>query len=172
MRSFILSLFRLFLLEKMFHLKCYCLTHKVFLEVQKYILVLFPSCIRSKYPFLLGCLKDAHLLDLSRRITSTNDLEDLGLNILQFDDYQVDNAKCDGKNSINKAAHELLKKWRNNQVTREAAFSNLYRALRNHGWKHLAGLLNQWSNGAVEQGIDSRFHIKFFFDVHWQFSAA
>ena len=92
---------------------------------------------------ILDFLTDAHLWELAQRITSEQELRDLGLKVLRLPGYKVD-LVLHNKKDIELAAHEALKTWRKKHETPHEAFQNLYKGLCNLEWRWLAGELKNW----------------------------
>ena len=85
-------------------------------------------------------MEDTQLWELAERITSEQELRDLGLNVLRLPGYKVDSALYN-KKDIELAAHETLKTWMKNQETPKVVYQNLHRGLSNHGRRQLANEL-------------------------------
>ena len=58
-----------------------------------------------------GCLEDSHILDLSKRITSDEELSTLGVKGLGLPAFDIQSALYDNKR-IQPAAYEVLSTWR------------------------------------------------------------
>ena len=84
-----------------------------------------------------------HIWKLAERITSEQQLKDIGLKVLKICDFKIESALTDRTN-INLAAHLALKTWARDQNNRCEAYTNLVSALRSNGFKDLAGKLTQW----------------------------
>ena len=74
---------------------------------------------------MLGSLEDTHLWELAQRITSEQELRDLGLKILRLPGYKVKSALYN-KRDIELAAYETLETWMENQINRKKTYRNLY----------------------------------------------
>ena len=92
---------------------------------------------------ILDSLTDTHLWELAQRITSEQELRDLGLRVLHLPGYKVDSV-LQNKRDIELAAHEALKTWRKRWETPQEAYQNLYKGLCKLGWRWLAGELKNW----------------------------
>ena len=89
---------------------------------------------------ILDSLEDTHVWELAQRITSEQELLDLGLKVLQLRVNKIKSSLYN-KGDIELAAHEALRIWRNIQKTPQEAYWNLRRGLLDHGWKQLANEL-------------------------------
>ena len=95
-------------------------------------------------------LLDEHILELSRRITSGLELEDLGVKVLHLPEYKIKAAMYDNNDSIQSAAHELLSTWMQRQTNGQQAYINLYSALKKGQMEQLAGLVKRMVEGLIE----------------------
>ena len=96
-------------------------------------------------------LLDEHILELSKRIPSGNELVDLGITVLRLPECKINAALYDHNNSIQAATLELLSFWVKRQTSRKEAYSNLYSSLRKAQMGELAGLLKKWVEGVEEE---------------------
>ena len=96
-------------------------------------------------------LQDEHILELSKRIPTGNELMDFGIKVLHLPECKINAALYDHSNSIQKATHDLLSTWMKRQISRQEAYTNLYSDLRKGEMKQLAGLLKQWVEGVREE---------------------
>ena len=96
---------------------------------------------------LLDSLRDEHILELSKRIPTGEELMDLGIKVLHLPECKINAALYDHSYSIQKATHELLSTWFKRQTNRQEAYTNLCSDLRKGEMKQLAGLLKQWVEG-------------------------
>ena len=92
---------------------------------------------------ILDSLTDTHLWELAQRITSEQELRDLGLKVLHLPGDKVD-LVLHNKKDIELAAHEALKTWRKRWETPQEAYQNLYKGLWNLEWRWLAVELKNW----------------------------
>ena len=63
-------------------------------------------------------IQDEHILELSKRIPTGNELMDLGIKVLHLPECKINAALYDHNNSIQAATHELLSTWLKNQTNR------------------------------------------------------
>ena len=92
------------------------------------------------------CLTDEDILDLSKRITSKIELEDLTVKGLKLPEYMVKTAVYN-KKEIQDAAREVLRTWLKKQTNKEEAFTNMMIALRRCEMNSLAAELRLWKEG-------------------------
>ena len=97
-----------------------------------------------------GSLTDEHILDLSERITSESEFMYLGIKVLGFEEYVMENA-LGKKKEIPMATREVLSMWMKKQNSRQEAYKNLYTALGKHEMNHLAAQLKQWVEGTAAE---------------------
>ena len=107
--------------------------------------MLLQDCPIKEAVSILGLLTDVHIWDLAKRITSEEELEHLGRDVLQLPDYEFRSVMYNKKYAL--AAREILDLWRRNQYTAEDAYQNIYTKLRKHGWSQLAEELKLWTPG-------------------------
>ena len=88
-------------------------------------------------------MEDAHLWELAQRITSTQDLLDLGLKVLKLPDYKVESA-LSSKKEVELAAHRTLQIWIRKQTNRYEAYRTLVTSLKSCGMHQLAAQLMEW----------------------------
>ena len=96
--------------------------------------------------YCLGSLEDEHIWKLAERITSEQQLKDLGLKVLQIRDFKIESALTDKRN-INPAAHRVLQTWVSGQNNPCEAYTNLVSGLRSNELNALAGELTKWVEG-------------------------
>ena len=97
-----------------------------------------------------GCLEDSHILDLSKRITSEEDLLTLGIKGLALPKFKIRSALYDNKH-IQSAAYEVLSFWRQKYESSHEAFQNLIAALVKAEMNQLAAELQEWTRGSAKQ---------------------
>ena len=97
-----------------------------------------------------GSLEDVHILELSKRITNEPDLMELGVKILQLPDFKVKTALYN-KKEIQLATHEVISDWSKQQTNRFEAYTALKKALEKSKFTSLAGVLQQWVEGTMQQ---------------------
>ena len=98
-----------------------------------------------------GRLEDVHLLELSRKITSAQELEDLGIKVLKLRGYKIKAALYDHSNSIQAATHDVISSWVQKQSSRQEAYTTLLTGLKEAELHQLAGELQELVEGMVEQ---------------------
>ena len=117
-----------------------------------YLLILFVivKWFRVKFLFIFtGGLTYSHLLNLSQRIASSDDYQNLGLKILELPSHQIDSVWTKHRPDANQAAHELLKVWFKKQEDGTEAFHTLHAALTRWEMNQHAIELKQWVEGSV-----------------------
>ena len=90
-------------------------------------------------------------MELSKRIISGQDLEDLGITGLKLPEFMIKAALYDHSNSIQAAAHKVISSWVQQQSNRQDAYSALHTGLKEVKMHQLAGELQLWVEGTVEQ---------------------
>ena len=75
-------------------------------------------------------LTDIHVLKLSTKITSANELKNLTITGLNLDHSMVENHIINNPNDIQSAAYDLLNEWKKSQLSSRIAFQNLCEALK------------------------------------------
>ena len=106
-----------------------------------------------------GSLTDAHILELSKRITNESELMDLGVKVLELPDFLIKTAMYDNTGKIQPATHETLSRWLKNQNNRQEAYKNLYTGLGRSGMNQLAAELKQWVERTAAQTLEERRQI-------------
>ena len=99
-----------------------------------------------------GKLGDDHVWMLAERITSKQDLLDLGLKVLHLPGFTIDSSLYNQRD-IELAANAALDLWRKNQRTPEEAYENLHQALLDNEWRNLAEELRFWVEGKTEAKV-------------------
>ena len=89
----------------------------------------------------LGSVGNVHIWDLARRVTSEEELLNLGRDVLQLPEYVIRSALSE--NRYANTAVNVLEIWRKNQGTLEKAYRSLYNALLDNGWREIAQELRQ-----------------------------
>ena len=97
-----------------------------------------------------GSLEDSHILNLSEKITSDEELMKLGVKGLELPDFKIKSALYDNKH-IQSAAYEVLSAWRKQYESSQEAFQNLIAALVKVEMKQLVAELQEWTHGTVVQ---------------------
>ena len=87
-------------------------------------------------------------MKLSQRITSEQDLRELGTNVLKVAEHVIDTALNTYRNSsINNAAHDVLSTWRKQQPSGQEAYMDLQAGLKRAKMNQLAAQLRKWVEG-------------------------
>ena len=100
--------------------------------------------------FLSDELDDAHVLELSRRITSESELLNLGINGLRLREYIIDAALFRHPKDIQDAAHYVLREWVKRQSNRVDAYHSLLKCLKQCEMNELARDLRKLAVGPVD----------------------
>ena len=128
-----------------------------------------PESGYDKYPevfvFTSGSLTDVHLWELAQRIVSEHQLQEIGLKVLKIPLHTIRTALYNKRDNINVAALEVLETWGFDQPNPEAAYTTLYKELKNHGWGELAAEVGITGISLVNKiiglifGISCRNHV-------------
>ena len=102
--------------------------------------------------YISALLKDSHVLELSTRLTSTQDLLNLGINGLKLPRHTIQSAVHNHKDSIQDAAYDVLTKWANQQDNESAAYANITAALDKCQMNQLAAELRNWVEIKDDEG--------------------
>ena len=97
--------------------------------------------------YLLASLGDEHVLELSKRITSGEELVELGINGLGIPEFKIKAVMYDHSDSIQAATHDLLSTWLKQQTDTQEAYMNLCASLRRCQMNQLAIQLTKWVEG-------------------------
>ena len=100
---------------------------------------------------IAGSIQDEHIVDLSRRITNSQELTDLGIKALKLPQYIV-KAAMYNNGTISEAACDVLSTWLERQASRQQAFTDLHSALQRAEMEQLAAQLKQWVEGLEDNG--------------------
>ena len=95
-------------------------------------------------------LEDSHILNLSQRITSEQELRDLGTKVLKVPEHIIDTALYNHRTSINDAAHDVLCTWLKDQPAKLEAYMNLQAGLKRAHMNQLATQLRMWVQGTED----------------------
>ena len=98
-----------------------------------------------------GSLEDVHLLELSKRITNAQDLEDLGIKALKLPGFKIKTALYDHSDSIQAAAHDVISYWVKQQPNRQVAYITMIERLKEVQMHQLATEVQQWVEGTIEK---------------------
>ena len=96
-------------------------------------------------------MKDSHIWDLAQRVTSQEQLQNLGAEILNLSADELDITLIEERDEINFVGREILKTWMKTQATPEEAYKKLFTNLLNHGWRNIAEKLRQLITGIPTQ---------------------
>ena len=99
------------------------------------------------YVLILDSLTDEHVLELSKRITSEEELMDLGIKVLGLPDFLIKTAFYDNREKMQPATHEILSRWLKQQNSRREAYINLHAGLKKCEMSQLAAELKLWVEG-------------------------
>ena len=93
-------------------------------------------------------LKDSHLVELSTRITSQQELMNLGIKGLNLPRHTIQSALYNHRDSIQDAAYAVISDWVLQYETRSKAFATLVACLQKCKMRQLATELRLWVEGA------------------------
>ena len=102
-------------------------------------------------------------MNLSQRITSEQDLRELGTNALGVPEHIIDTALYNHRTCIQDAAHDVLSTWRKQYQSSQEAYLGLLTGLRRAQKGQLAALLRKWAGGMDDP--DERKLLKLFFST-------
>ena len=89
------------------------------------------------------------MLKMSQMITSTQELRELGINVLKIPENIVQTAIYDHRHSsIHDASHQVLSTWQKQYQTEQEAYESLYRGLKNCQMNHLAAELKRLASAS------------------------
>ena len=104
--------------------------------------------------FLFTCIVDAledlHVLNISQRVTSEQELRNLGTKALKVPEYIIDTALYNHRTSIQDAAHDVLSTWRKQYQSSQEAYLDLLAALKRAKMNQLATQLRMWVQGTED----------------------
>ena len=95
-------------------------------------------------------MDDVHLWELAQRITTRQELLDLGLKVLGLPQHQVNSALTNNRD-VDLAAHHILQIWYRQYTSSIEAYTDLYTSLKQCGKSQLAAQLQ----GLVSPGTAS-----------------
>ena len=90
-------------------------------------------------------------MELSKRITNAQDLEDLGITGLKLPEFMIKAALYDHSNSIQAATHKVISSWVQQQSNRQKAYIVLHTGLKDAKMHQIAGDLQLWVEGTLDQ---------------------
>ena len=105
--------------------------------------------------FFEGTLEDGHLVLLSQKITSGEQLRLLGINTLGLKSAVVETALYDHRTSIQEATYKVVSTWRNQQENSSEAFSKLITSLQRCQMNQLANELVHYETNLPETSLGS-----------------
>ena len=88
--------------------------------------------------------------DLAQRVTSEEQLQSLGREVLQLSEEELDGRSTfqnQQKEDFKFTARELLKTWMKTQATQQEAYTTLFTALFKSGWTNMAEELRKLVTG-------------------------
>ena len=88
--------------------------------MEKFILILVRTFFINT-----DSLESGHILELSKRIENRQQLMDLGIKALKPPDFRIRAALYGHKDSIQDAAHEIIRRWSQQQPTQKEAYALL-----------------------------------------------
>ena len=97
--------------------------------------------------FVSEPLQDEQVLELSKRIPDGNGLMEIGIKVLSFPKYTINQALHDHHNSIQAASHELLSQWLGRHCSIQEAYVNLLEGLKRAQMEQLATELKSLVKG-------------------------
>ena len=120
-----------------------------------YICTIYKSQVQiwdfSNYNEIYICfvvtLEDSHIWNLSQRITSGQDLRELGTRVLGFEKHIIYTALYNHRTSIQDAAYNVLSIWREHYQSSQVAYINLQAGLKRAQMNQLAAELQSWVEG-------------------------
>ena len=98
-----------------------------------------------------GSLEDVHILDLSKRITTGDELKEFGIKVLKLPGFKIKSALYDHSNSIQAAAYDVISSWVQLQSSRQEAYTTLREGLKEAKMHQLATEVQQWIEGTVDK---------------------
>ena len=75
---------------------------------------------------------------------------DLGIKVLKLPDFKVQSILFDHKDSIQAAAYDMIRFWSQLQPNKHEAYIALHTGLKEANMNQLAGELQLWVEGSVE----------------------
>ena len=105
------------------------------------------------------CLTDDHILELSKRISTKEQLMDFGIKVLKHRKDAITRALSDNQEKLQPATHELLSGWREKQSSQQKAYVTLHAGLKKCEMNQLAAELKRWVEGTtaeIERTLEER----------------
>ena len=96
---------------------------------------------RSNPPWILT---DAHVVQVSKELTTRGDLNKLAYRGLKLEPSEVESAITNAPNDIQTAAYSVLREWMKQQEHREETYTDLKEALAECNMKMLVSKLTEW----------------------------
>ena len=94
-------------------------------------------------------LEDAHVLELSTRITNKQELMNLGINGLNLPRHTIQAALYNHRNNITDAAYAVISDWALQYKTKSEAYVDIIAGLQKCKMNQLASEMRQWTEGAA-----------------------
>ena len=109
-------------------------------------------------------LEDSHILELSKRITSKQELMNLGIKGLNLPRHTIQSAVYNNKDCIQDAAHAVISDWAQKHETKSMAYENIIASLQKCKMNQLASEMRQWAESAAfTEDISQQSKFKVFF---------
>ena len=80
---------------------------------------------------------------------------DLGMKALNLPNFKVQSALFDHKDSIQAAAHDVIRSWSHQQPNKQEAYIALHTGLKETHMHQLAAELKPWFKGTVEETTET-----------------
>ena len=78
---------------------------------------------------------------------------DLGIKVLKLLDFKIQSALFDHKDSIQAAAHDVIRHWSQQHLNSVDAYTALHTGLEEAQMHQLAGELQQWVQGTMNKSV-------------------
>ena len=105
--------------------------------------------------FFQGTLEDGHVVLLSQKITSGEQLRLLGINALGLKSAVVETALYDHRTSIREATYQVVSTWLKQQENASEAYTNLITSLQRCQMNQLANELVHYETTLPETSLGS-----------------
>ena len=99
---------------------------------------------------IVDTLEDLHVLNISQRVTSEQELRNLGTKALKVPEHIIDTALYDNRTSIQDAAHDVLSTWRKQYQSSQGAYLDLLAGLKRAKINQLVTQLRKWVQGTED----------------------
>ena len=97
-------------------------------------------------------MTDSHVLELSHRISNSNLLLELGINVLKLQHDDIDATLRDNCYDIENAAYCILMPWYEAQADKQQAYDALYSGLKENKLHLIATELRDWIERPEQAG--------------------